>query len=79
MWSDNSSIFTQEIHGETHGKSVTHTCGEDIGGGGGGEGRGAVCGVITMHPEVGDMPDGGMPGKGAKPSQDLQKLHVHAL
>ena len=41
---------------------MTQTCGVDTGGGG-------VCGVITEHPDVGDMPGGGVPGKGAQTIQ----------
>ena len=38
-----------------------------------------VCGVVPMCPDIGDMPGGGVTGKGEQSRQALKTLHVQAL
>ena len=54
---------------------MTQTCGVDIIVGGGGD----IFGVITVRPDIGGMPGGGVSGKGAQPGQASQTLHVQTL
>ena len=59
----------------THRKVTTQNHGVDVRGGG----RGDICCVITMCPDISGMPGGGVPDKGAQPEKDPHTIHVLEL